>query len=155
MSGTAERIARSEDLGRAKRGVDLLLGSSAIAPIVACAVLVWLDASAPRPLVRALVVIWSGSLLAFFAGVRRGLTFSETGGGRPTELVTMLAVFALGVVSIVLLSPVLAAIGLAAVGALDAWSAHRRESPPYFSVFRPPQMALGVLALAALQLRVC
>ena len=154
MSRTAERIERSEDLGRAKRGVDLLLGSSAIAPIVACAVLVWLDASAPLPLVRALAVIWSGSLLAFFAGVRRGLTFSETGGGRPTELATMLGFFALGVVSIVLLSPILAAIGLAGVGALDAWSARRRESPTYFSVFRPPQMALGVLALAALQLRV-
>ena len=154
MSGTARRIGRSEDLGRARRGFDLLLGSSAIAPILGCAVLVWIDASAPRLLVRALAVIWTGSLLAFFAGVRRGLTFSEAGGGRTSELATMLGFFAFGVMSIVLLSPILAAVGLAAVGMLDAWSARRRESPPYFSVFRPPQMVLGVLALAALQWRV-
>ena len=153
MIDATDRIERSEDLGRSKRGFDLLLGSSAIVPILACAMLVWIDPTAPRNLVRALVVIWTGSLLAFFAGVRRGLTFSEAGGGRPGELATMLGFFSLGVIAIVLLSPILAAIGLAAVGALDAWSARRRESPPYFSVFRPPQMALGVLALAAIQLR--
>ena len=153
MGGAADRIERSEDLGRSRRGFDLLLGSSAIVPIVACALLVWIDPTAPRALVRALVVIWTGALLAFFAGVRRGLTFSEAGGGRPGELATMRGFFALGVAIIALLSPVLAAIGLAAVGVLDAWSGRRRESPRYFSAFRPPQMALGVIALAAVQLR--
>ena len=153
MTDKAPRIRRSADLGRARRGFDLLLGSSAVVPILGAAIFAWSAPSGPAYVVRALSVIWSGSLLAFFAGVRRGLTFSEAGGGRPGELMTMLGFFACGVVSIVLLSPVVAAAGLAAVGALDAWSARRSESPRYFSLFRPPQMALAVLALGALQLR--
>ena len=154
MTETSPRIRRSDDLGRARRGFDLLLGSSAVAPIVAAGILVWVAPIGLAAVVRTLAVIWSGALLAFFAGVRRGLTFSEAGGGHPGELLAMLGFFICGVAAIVLLSPLLAAIGLAAVGALDAWSGRRREAPPYFSVFRPPQMALAVLALAALKLRV-
>ena len=154
MMDAAPRVRRSEDLGRSRRGLDAALGSLAVVPIVACAVLAWVDPAAPRFMVRALAVIWSGSLLAFFAGVRRGLTFSEAGGGRVGELATMLGFFAAGVASIILLSPAVAAIGLACVGGLDAWSARRGEAPGYFRAFRPPQMAIGVLALAALQAKV-
>ncbi len=154
MTDTAPRIRRSDELGRAHRGFDLLLGSSAVVPIVAAAILVWFVPAGPAALVRELVVIWSGALLAFFAGVRRGLTFSEAGGGHVGELATMLGFFVFGVAAIVLLSPIVAAVGLAAVGALDAWSGRRSESPRYFSVFRPPQMALAVLALVAVQIRV-
>ena len=153
MTDAAPRISRSQDLGRARRGLDLLLGSSAVVPIVACAILVWFAPGSVAYLVRAMAVIWSGALLAFFAGVRRGLTFSEAGGGRPGELLTMLGFFVCGVAAIVLLSPVVAAVGLAAVGGLDAWSARRSEAPRYFSVFRPPQMALAAVALAAIQVR--
>lgn len=122
-------------------------------PIVACATVAWLVPAAPPLFVRTVAVIWSASLLTFFAGVRRGLTFSEAGGGRPMELATMLTFFLMGVVSLVLLSPAVAAAGLAAVGLLDAWSTRRGEAPGYFSVFRPPQMALGALAMILVGLR--
>ena len=149
----ARRISRSVELGRAKRGFDLLLGSSALVPILACAVVDWLAPAAPRLLVRTVAVIWAASLLAFFAGVRRGLTFSEAGGGRASELATMLALFALGVASLLLVSPAMAAAGLAAVGVLDAVAARRREAPGYFVAFRPPQMLAGVAALVLVQMR--
>ena len=153
MADTAPRITDSADLGRAKRGVDLLLGSVSVVPLVALAALAWTASPAPQVFIKTLAVIWAGSLLAFFAGVRRGLTFSEAGGGRPGELLTMLGFFFVGIASLVLLSPVLAAAGLAAVGGFDAWAGRRREAPPYFSVFRPPQMALGALALGLIALR--
>jgi hypothetical protein len=151
MRPASARIVRSVDLGRARRGFDLLLGTSAIVPLVACAALAWFAPTAWAPIGRTLAVIWAASLLAFFAGVRRGLTFSEAGGGRAGELATMLAAFALGVLSLVLVSPVIAALGLAGVGVLDAVAARRCEAPGYFVVFRPPQMLTAVLALLLVQ----
>ena len=151
MSRSAERIADGADLGRARRGFDLLLGTSALAPLLVCAALAWLAPAAAQPLARTLAVIWAASLLAFFAGVRRGLTFSEAGGGRASELATMLAIFGVGVLSLVLLSPVLASAGLAAVGVLDALAARRREAPGYFAAFRPPQMLAALVALLLVQ----
>ncbi|WP_174300757.1 DUF3429 domain-containing protein [Caulobacter sp. S45] len=151
MSRIAERIPTGADLGRAKRGFDLLLGTSALIPLIVCAALTWLAPAAAQPLVRTLAVIWAGSLLAFFAGVRRGLTFSEAGGGRMSELATMLAAFGLGVVSLVLVSPAIAALGLAGVGVLDAVAARRREAPAYFVLFRPPQMLAAVVTLLVVQ----
>ena len=153
MTPEVPRITASEDLGRAKRGFDLLLGTVAVVPLVALAALAWTTSAVFEAVLRTLAVVWAGSLLAFFAGVRRGLTFSEAGGGRPTELLSMLGFFFVGIASLVLLSPVLAAAGLAAVGGFDAWAGRRREAPPDFSVFRPPQMALGALALGLIALR--
>jgi hypothetical protein len=153
MTEIVERVSRGAELGQAKRGVDLLLGSVSVVPLVALAVVAWSGSGVPLVFIRTLAVIWAGSLLAFFAGVRRGLTFSEAGGGRVSELLTMLGFFFVGVASLVLLSPVLAGVGLAAVGALDAVAGRRREAPVYFSVFRPPQMALGALSLLLIALR--
>jgi uncharacterized membrane protein len=153
MADVAGRIRRSADLGRAKRSFDLLLGSVSMAPLVALAILAWAAPALPAVFVRTLAVIWAGALLTFFAGVRRGLTFSEAGGGRPSELATMLGVFFVGVVSLILLSPVLAALGLAGVAVLDAMAARRQQAPLYFSVFRPPQLGLGALSLLAIALK--
>ena len=152
MNGIARRILSSRDLGRARRRVDLLLGVASIVPLVAGATSLWPVPLAPAPLVQALCTAWAGSLLAFFAGVRRGLTFSEAGGGRVGELLTMLAVFALGVASLIALSPWLAALGLAVVAVADALAARRGEAPDYFSRFRPIQLGIGVVALIAVQL---
>ena len=147
------RVPTSSDLGRSRRGFDLFLGTSAVAPILACAVLDWFVPAVPKSFVRALAVIWSASLLTFFAGVRRGLTFSEVGGGRPSELATMLGLFAMGVLSLVFVSPILAGAGLAAVGLLDAAAGRRREAPGYFAAFRPVQMAVCAVAMIAVQFR--
>ena len=55
--------------------------------------------------------------------------------------------------SLLLVSPIVAAVGLAGIGLLDALAARRREAPGYFAAFRPPQMAACVLALVLVQLR--
>jgi hypothetical protein len=153
MTDIAQRIQSPGALGRAHRGVDLCLGVAATLPLVAAAAFVCLEPAGASVWVRTLAVIWSSSLLTFFAGVRRGLTFSEAGGGRAVELATMLGVFMVGVFSLVLVSPAMGAAGLAAVGLLDARSAVRLEAPRYFRLFRPVQMGACVIALALVQIR--
>jgi hypothetical protein len=148
----ADRITSSQDLGRAHRSFDLFLGTAALVPVAGAAVDVWLF----RPgagVVAALASLWSGALLVFFAGVRRGLTFSEAGGGRPLELASMLWLFAIGMAAILLQSALLGAVGFASVGVLDALSARKAEAPAYFKVFRPVQMTLAAAALLAIFVR--
>jgi hypothetical protein len=153
MTDFAPRVTRSADLGRARRSLDLAFGSAAAVPLVAAAVGVWLVAPELALVLRTWAVIWAAGLLTFFAGVRRGLTFSEAGGGRATELATMFGLFALGMLAMVLCSAAIAAAGLAAVGVLDAVAGRRREAPGYFAAFRPWQMGLCALAMVAVQLR--
>ena len=142
----ALRVHDGHDLGRAGRSVDLALGVLGVLPMVmlAGAALVW---PSFRPLIRTLDVAWTGALLAFLSGVRRGLTFSEAGGGRAGELVTMLTVFFAGVLTLLLQSLWIGAVGIAAVGVLDAMAARRLETPDYFAVLRPLQMVVGAAAL--------
>jgi len=129
------------------------LGIAATLPILAAATVIVLRPAGSNVWVRTLVVIWCSSLLTFFAGVRRGLTFSEAGGGSAFELATMLFVFMIGVVSLVLVSPALSAAGLAAVGLLDSVSGARLEAPRYFRIFRPIQMGVCVIALVLIQMK--
>jgi len=153
MTDVARRIQSPAALGRAQRGLDLCLGIAATLPIFAAAAAVWFQPVGAAGWVRTLAVIWSSSLLTFFAGVRRGLTFSEAGGGRAFELATMLFVFVIGVLSLVLVSPALSATGLAAVAVFDALSGARLEAPRYFRVFRPIQLGACVIALALIQIK--
>jgi hypothetical protein len=153
MTDIAQRIRSSDALGRARRGLDLCLGVAAAVPLLAAAGFVWSQPAGASTWTRTLAVIWASSLLTFFAGVRRGLTFSEAGGGRGGELAAMLFVFIIGVLSLVLVSPALAAVGFASVGWLDARSGARLEAPRYFKIFRPIQMSVCVTALVVIQIR--
>ena len=148
------RVARSDDLGRAGRPIDLLLGWSAVVPValLAAAASAFPDGDGPA-WTRTLAAIWSGALLAFFSGVRRGLSFSEAAGARPAEIGAFLAVFALGVLTLLFRSPAVGAVGLAATAVLDALAARRREAPVYFGVFRPVQLGLAALGLGWIALR--
>lgn len=144
------RVTRSRDLGRAGRPVDLVLGWSAVIPI---AFLTWAAATVrgeaeASAIVRTLAAIWAGALLAFFGGVRRGLSFSEAAGARATELVTLLTLFGAGVLTLLFRSPGLGAAGLVLTAVVDALAARRREAPVYFGLFRPVQLGLGALGLA-------
>ncbi len=150
----ALRIQDGHDLGRAKRPVDLILGVLGVLPMAMLAGAAF-ALPAYRPLIRSIDLAWTGCLLAFLSGVRRGLTFSEAGGGRASELFTMLAVFFVGVLTVFLQSFWVGAVGIAAVGVLDAMAARRLEAPDYFALLRPLQMLAGAaaLALAAVVLR--
>jgi hypothetical protein len=147
------RIAGSAELGRAHMGWDIALGLSALAPLFLCAGLAFLGPYVPALIPRTLSVMWSACLLAFFAGVRRGLGFSEAGGAGRGEIATLLGLFALAVAAMMFCSPALAAVGLVCVGALDAWAARRGETPAYFTAFRPIQMALAAAAMLVVQIR--
>lgn len=143
------RVARSEDLGRAGRWHDLLLGWSAVVPIALLAWAAWAWRGGDGPgFVRTLAAIWAGSLLAFFSGVRRGLSFSEAAGARPMEIVTLLGLFAAGVLTLLFRSPALGAAGLAATAIADVLAARRREAPVYFGALRPVQLGLAAAGLA-------
>ena len=147
------RIVQADDLGRAHRSLDVALGVSAALPLVVAAAVVWLLPSAGATLVRLLSVVWTASLLTFFAGVRRGLSFSEAGGARPAEVATLLGLFSLGVATLVLGSPAVGAFGMALLGVLDAAAARRARAPRYFRIFRPLQAAVCVAALTIVQAR--
>jgi hypothetical protein len=153
MSEHTPRILSTSDLGRAGAARDVALGLAALLPILACVAIAYLFPAAPSMIPRTLAVMWSACLLAFFAGVRRGLTFSEVGGARRTELVSMLVLFGLGVTSMLFCNAAVAALGLVCVGAFDALAARRGEAPRYFTAFRPIQMALGAGAMLLIQIR--
>ena len=148
------RVARSQDLGRARRWVDLALGVSALLPVAGLA---WAAVAVPGgqgpAVVRTLTAIWAGALLAFFSGVRRGLSFSEAAGARAAEIVTLLVVFTAGVATLLFRSPAAGAAGFTLVAVLDALAARRREAPHYFGLFRPVQLGAGALGLAWIAFR--
>jgi hypothetical protein len=154
MDHLSERIDPSAALGREGQGEGLLLGSLALVPLVVLAMLVWAVSHEGARGVVLLATVWSGALLCFFAGVRRGLTFSEAGGARAGELVSMLGLFLLGLATLVLsgraVSLGTAIAGFAAVGMLDAWAARQRQAPRYFAAFRPAQALVAISALAIL-----
>lgn len=150
---TAMRITRARDLGRRGRGLDVALGLAAIVPIV---ILDWAAAQAQGEAlaaVRAAATIWGGCLLAFLAGVRRGLIFSEAGGARAGEIASFLGVFAVALVMLLFRSPTLGALGLAVVGVLDRVAARRGQAPRSFRLLRPLQMGVGALGLLFIGLR--
>ncbi|MHB8283632.1 MAG: hypothetical protein ACYDD1_03055 [Caulobacteraceae bacterium] len=147
MSKITQRIQNGAELGMAKRWVDVALGCAALAPILIVGAAVWILPQAGGVALALLAVMWSGALLTFFAGVRRGLTFSERGGARPSELASMLWLFCMGVLTLILESPLVGAVGFASLAILDMAAARRQEAPVYFKQFRPAQMAVAVAGL--------
>ena len=109
-------------------------------------------------LIMRLCITWSGALLCFLAGVRRGLSFRQEDGPTLAQLATMFCLFTLGVAS--LLSPwtipalLLQLLGFAALAILDPIAARRGEAPRYFQRLRPAQMVIPVLSLLLLLARV-
>ena len=81
----------------------LALAWAAMLPIAAGALACLLLHGAAAALALRLTVIWSGAVLCFLSGVRRGLSFRQAGGPLLSQLATMFWLFVLGVAS--LLSP--------------------------------------------------
>lgn len=101
-----------------------------------------------------MAVVWSGAILCFIAGVRRGLSFDTRGGPAWAELSTVLWLFALGIggLALAVWSPA-ASIGLLLLGYASfgvARGARAGEAPRFFSRVRPAQAALAVASLAVL-----
>ena len=142
-----------EDPQAAPPWVSLFLAYAAMLPIVAGAASA-VVAAGPAGLIEHLTIVWSGAVLCFLAGVRRGLSFRQPGGPTVAQLATMLGLFVLGVSS--LLSPwpavslVLQMLGYACMAVLDPEAARHEEVPRYFQRLRPPQMLVPIVSLGVL-----
>jgi hypothetical protein len=129
-----------------------LLAYAAMVPIVAGTVGYLLLRGNAVDLVLHCTIVWSGAILCFLAGVRRGLSFRQDGGPPLTQLLAMLWLFLLGFAS--LLSPwasislALQILGYATMAIYDPISAREGEAPSYFQRLRPIQMAIPIVCLA-------
>lgn len=135
----------------------VVLGYGPMLPLAAGAAAAWSTSGFWRDEAVVLTVLWGCAILAFLAGVRRGLSFRTEGGETLVQIVTMFGLFVLALASLVAVFHGLQAvaatsllIGFAAMLALDPVAARRGEAPLYFARLRPPQMAVAVVSLVAL-----
>jgi hypothetical protein len=130
--------------------ISLFLAYIAMLPLVACAALAL---RAPNPLLVHLATIWSGGLLCFFAGVRRGLSFRQSGGPTVSQLAGMLWLFCAGIATLAASLLLLPLIAFASMMLLDISATTRREAPRYFARLREVQLWLPILSLLTLILK--
>ncbi len=132
----------------------LALAWAAMLPTVAGAFACLLLHGAAGALAVHLTVIWSGAVLCFLSGVRRGLSFRQEGGPLLSQLATMLWLFVLGVAS--LLSPwaapslILQMLGYGTMAVYDPIAARKGEVPRYFQTLRPVQMLVPIASLGTI-----
>jgi hypothetical protein len=130
----------------------LVLAYAAMAPILAGAVACLLLQGSAFSLAAHLTVTWSGAVLCFLAGVRRGLSFRQEGGPLLSQLATMLWLFLLGAGSLLspvaILSVTMQIFGYATMACYDPIAAREGEVPRYFQRLRPVQMLIPIASLA-------
>ena len=134
----------------------LVLGFGPVGAMAAGAALAWLTRDPLRLVVIRLTIIWAAAILAFLAGVRRGLSFRTEGGPAPAQMVTMLVYFTLSLSTLIALAfdllrlsiwPLL--IGYAIAVVADPLAGRRGQAPLFFVRLRPTQMMVAVLSLSA------
>ena len=137
--------------------VGALLAFAAMLPIAAGAVYLWIGGEAQSFLTVNMTLLWGASILTFLAGVRRGVSFRQSGGPTLSQLVTMLWLYGLGFVAIVetvwaytLTATGLEILGFLSLAILDPIAAKKGEAPLFFAALRPIQMAIPIVALIAL-----
>ena len=131
----------------------LVMGGSAMVPFPLLTLAAWLARGAWSGLAMTWLVCWGAAILAFLAGVRRGLSFRTPGGERPAQIVTVVWLYLLAAGAL-LLPWILGQLGLLAAGYLslavmDPAAARRQEAPLFFARLRPLQMTVPLACLAA------
>lgn len=134
--------------------LSLALGSAPVLTLAACAAAVWLLPPFWSEKLAQAALVWAGAILAFLAGVRRGLSFRTAHGPTPAQLLTMLWLFVLAVAALLLpwhlVAIVSLLIGYASVFVLDPVAAGHDEVPRFFARLRPPQMLVAIVSLLVL-----
>ena len=137
--------------------LSVLFGYGPMLPFVAGALAAWLLQGFWRGEAILLTVIWSASILAFLAGVRRGLSFRTEGGPAVAQIATMFCLFVLALGALVAIMHAFALyavtfvfVGFALIMLLDPIAARKGQAPLFFAKLRPPQIAIAVVSLAAL-----
>jgi hypothetical protein len=137
--------------------MDLALAWGVMAPFVACALAAWLTQGAAQAVAMSLAIIWGGAILAFAAGVRRGLGLLHPGAARWAQVGVVLWTFILAFGSMIALKPLtslgLLILGYSSLALLAHLSVRRAEVPARFGKFRPVQMAVAALSLCAVAVR--
>lgn len=135
----------------------IVFGYAAMIPIVAGTLGVWLFTGTLADATLRLTLVWASAIVAFLAGVRRGLSFRAPDGETAGQIATSLWLFALGFGAILLVPhPAAAAVllvGFFSLAVFDTLAARREETPPYFARLRPWQMSIPVLCMIAILLR--
>lgn len=133
--------------------ISVILATVAMIPIAAGAAFAW---TARSPAAERLTLRWSGSILCFIAGVKRGLAFRQGGGPTAAQIGATFWTFIPG--ALALLSPwrvpsILALLfGFGSEAVLGPAAAEREEAPRFFRQLRPVQMAVPVASLLLLLL---
>ena len=137
--------------------LSVVLGFGPMLPIVGAALVAWTTSSVVRGEAILLGTVYASSILAFLAGVRRGLSFRTEGGPALAQLATMASLWLVAFLALVCIVhayalPALAllAIGYATLMILDPTAARAGQAPLFFARLRPAQMLIAVFALAAL-----
>ncbi|BCI70997.1 putative membrane protein [Sphingomonas sp. S17] len=129
--------------------LSLIFGYGPILVLPLAALGVW----AGLPLALVIGQIWGAAILAFLAGVARGLSFFTPGGPHVSQMLTMILRFSLGLLALVASPPVglaLLLIGYASIAVTDPWLARWGGAPRHFARLRPPQMVVALVGLLAL-----
>lgn len=141
----------------------------AMVPFATGALAAWLSGGYGHLFALA-TVLWAATILGFFSGVRRGVSFRTPGGARPSQIAVMLLHFFMAFLALSLLvfpvslgfrpltgiSAALLAAGFASLIVLDPSGARKGTMPLHFARLRPYQIPVAVLslvAIAALSLR--
>ncbi|HQT76447.1 MAG: hypothetical protein B7Z80_05420 [Rhodospirillales bacterium 20-64-7] len=137
--------------------LSLLLGFGAMIPLAAGAILTWVLPEPGSGLARGAALMWGSAILLFLSGVRRGVSFRTPAGPTVAQILTMLWLFALGLVALPLLpgplAPVPLLLGYLSIAVLDPIAARRNETSLFFARLRPVQMAIPVISLLAMVVR--
>ena len=137
--------------------LSIVLGYGPMLPFVAGAGASWTLHGSWHGEVVFLTMIWADAILAFLAGVRRGLSFRTEGGPAVAQIATMFGLFVLALTSLLALTHGFARVavgstlvGFAAVMVLDPIAARNGQAPLFFARLRPPQIAIAAASLAVL-----
>lgn len=137
--------------------LSIVLGYGPMLPFVFGAIATWSLTGVWRGEAILLTVVWAAAILAFLAGVRRGLSFRTEGGPAAMQIATMFVLFVLALASLVAVvhavavyAVVFVLVGYVAIMILDPIAARKGQAPLFFARLRPAQIAIAVLSLGAL-----
>jgi hypothetical protein len=147
----------TEQVSQTTPALSLFLAYAAMVPIIAAAAAGWLTPASGLISITRFAMLYGAALLCFFAGVRRGLSFRQSGGPAPAQIAGMVWLYGLGVLTAIT-APYPAAMLLPLIGflsliPLDSRAAANAEAPLYFGRLRRVQMWFPSLSLAALLAR--
>ncbi|UAK25388.1 DUF3429 domain-containing protein [Sphingomonas nostoxanthinifaciens] len=136
--------------------IELLFAYGPVLLIVAAGAGCWLLPPLYAGASLAAGVIWASAILAFLAGVTRGLSFFTAGGPQRGQLAEMMWLYVLAFGSMIAptaIALVLLVMGYATIALYDPQAAKRGWAPAHFARLRLPQMIVAIVGLLVMLAR--